>query len=34
MPLARQVWGDEFGIMCTAKFSVPWMVNISEAAPE
>jgi PhnB protein len=29
MPLAKQSWGDEFG-MCTDQFGVPWMVNISE----
>ena len=28
MPLAKQVWGDEFG-MCTDQFGVPWLVNIS-----
>lgn len=31
MPLAEQVWGDQFG-MCVDKFGVPWMVNISRAA--
>lgn len=29
MPLAKQMWGDEFG-MCTDQFGVPWMVNISQ----
>ncbi|TMR10875.1 VOC family protein [Nonomuraea turkmeniaca] len=29
MPLAKQVWGDEFG-MCVDRFGVPWMVNISQ----
>jgi PhnB protein len=29
MPLAKQAWGDEFG-MCTDKFGVSWMVNISQ----
>jgi PhnB protein len=29
MPLAKQVWGDEFG-MCTDQFGVSWLVNISE----
>jgi PhnB protein len=29
MPLAKQVWGDEFG-MCTDQFGVPWLVNISQ----
>jgi len=28
MPLAKQVWGDEFG-MCIDQFGVPWMVNIA-----
>lgn len=28
MPLAKQVWGDEFG-MCTDRFGVSWLVNIS-----
>lgn len=27
MPLATQVWGDEFG-MCTDRYGVSWMVNI------
>jgi len=27
MPLARQVWGDEFG-MCLDQFGTPWMVDI------
>lgn len=30
MPLERQMWGDEFG-MCTDKFGVQWMVNITKA---
>jgi PhnB protein len=30
MPMAKQVWGDEFG-MCTDQFGVPWLVNISGA---
>lgn len=29
MPLEKQVWGDEFG-MCTDRFGVQWMVNISQ----
>jgi len=29
MPLEKQMWGDTFG-MCTDKFGLPWMVNISE----
>ena len=28
MPIQKQSWGDEFG-MCTDKFGVPWLVNIS-----
>jgi len=28
MPLAKQAWGDEFG-MITDQFGVPWLVNIS-----
>lgn len=30
MPLEKQMWGDEFG-MCTDKFGIPWMVNITSA---
>jgi len=30
MPLERQMWGDEFG-MCTDRFGIPWMVNITQA---
>ncbi|MGW0703860.1 VOC family protein [Streptomyces sp. NPDC002867] len=29
VPLEKQMWGDVFG-MCTDKFGVAWMVNISE----
>ena len=29
MPLQKQVWGDEFG-MCSDKFGVSWLVNISQ----
>ena len=29
MPLERQMWGDEFG-MCTDRFGVSWLVNISQ----
>ena len=29
MPLQKQVWGDEFG-MVTDKFGVSWLVNISQ----
>jgi PhnB protein len=28
MPLAKQVWGDEFG-MCVDGFGVSWLVNIT-----
>jgi len=28
IPLAKQVWGDEFGVL-TDKFGVDWMVNIA-----
>lgn len=31
MPLDKQVWGDEFG-MCTDRFGIPWMINITQAA--
>jgi PhnB protein len=30
MPLEKQMWGDEFG-MCTDRFGVHWMVNISQS---
>ena len=29
MPLAKQAWGDEFG-MLTDQFGIQWMVNISQ----
>lgn len=29
MPLEKQMWGDTFG-MCTDKFGLSWMVNITE----
>lgn len=29
MPLERQMWGDEFG-MVTDRFGIPWMVDIYE----
>jgi PhnB protein len=29
VPLEKQMWGDEFG-MCSDRFGVPWMVNISQ----
>ena len=28
MPLEKQMWGDEFG-MLTDRFGTPWMVNIA-----
>ena len=31
VPLEEQMWGDEFG-MCTDRFGVAWMVNISQPA--
>ncbi|MFC8348590.1 VOC family protein [Streptomyces sp. NPDC057280] len=31
VPLDKQMWGDVFG-MCTDRFGVPWMVNITAAA--
>ena len=31
MPLEKQMWGDEFG-MVTDRFGVAWMVNISQSA--
>ena len=32
MPLARQFWGDIFG-MLTDRFGIHWMINISSPAP-
>jgi PhnB protein len=32
MPLAKQFWGDTFG-MLTDKFGIHWMVNISGQSP-
>jgi PhnB protein len=29
VPLEKQMWGDEFG-MCTDRFGIPWMVNITQ----
>jgi PhnB protein len=29
MPLAKQAWGDEFG-MLTDQFGIQWMVDISQ----
>ncbi len=31
MPLEKQMWGDEFG-MVTDRFGVAWMVNITQSA--
>lgn len=31
VPLEKQMWGDEFG-MCTDRFGINWMVNISGSA--
>jgi PhnB protein len=31
MPLDKAIWGDTFG-MCTDKFGVNWLINISPAA--
>jgi PhnB protein len=31
VPLEKQMWGDEFG-MCTDRFGIAWMVNISQPA--
>lgn len=31
MPLERQMWGDDFG-MLVDKFGMPWMVNIAGSA--
>ncbi len=28
MPMEKQMWGDEFG-MCTDRFGIDWMVNIT-----
>jgi PhnB protein len=28
MPLEKAIWGDSFG-MCTDKFGIPWLVNIT-----
>ena len=30
VPLATQMWGDEFG-MCTDQFGITWMVNIVQS---
>jgi PhnB protein len=31
LPLEKQMWGDEFG-MCTDRFGIAWMVNISSSS--
>ena len=31
MPLEKQMWGDTFG-MCTDRFGLSWMVNITESS--
>ena len=31
VPLDKQPWGDEFG-MCTDRYGIEWMVNISQPA--
>ena len=31
VPLEKQMWGDEFG-MLTDRFGIPWMVNIAGRA--
>lgn len=31
VPLEKQMWGDVFG-MCTDRFGITWMVNISQSA--
>ena len=33
MPLEKQMWGDEFG-MLTDRFGIPWMVNIGSTSPQ
>ena len=33
VPLEKQAWGDHFG-MCTDKYAVRWLVNISGSAVE
>jgi PhnB protein len=30
VPLEKQMWGDVFG-MCTDRFGVPWLVNITDS---
>ena len=31
VPMEKQAWGDEFG-MCTDRFGVAWLVNVSQPA--
>ena len=33
MPMEKQMWGDEFG-MLTDRFGIPWMVNIGSTSAE
>ena len=33
MPLEKQMWGDEFG-MLTDRFGIPWMVNIGSSSAQ
>jgi PhnB protein len=33
MPMAKQAWGDEFG-MCADQFGVPWMIDIVQGTAE
>ena len=33
MPLEKQMWGDEFG-MLTDRFGIPWMVNIGSTSAD
>jgi PhnB protein len=33
MPLEKQMWGDEFG-MLTDRFGIPWMVNIGSTSAQ
>jgi len=33
MPLEKQMWGDEFG-MLTDRFGIPWMVNVGSTSAQ
>ena len=33
VPLEKQMWGDEFG-MLTDRFGIPWLVNIGSTSAE